>query len=190
MVRVLTRSWWALALGGVAAILFGILAFIWPAIALAVLIALFGAYALVDGIFALISAVRAGRAHGRWGALVLYGIIGIAAGIIAFVAPLVTAIALVAVVAAWAFITGGLEIAAAIRLRRTIRGEWLMVLAGVLSMILGVALVALPVIGAIALAMWIGAYMFVSGIVEVILAFRLRHWVASGEVPRSELRAA
>jgi len=137
----------------------------------------FGAYALIDGIFALVAAVRAGRQHPRWGSLALEGIVGIIVGAWAFLAPALTAVALVVLVGAWAVITGILEIAAAIRLRKTIRGEWLLGLAGVFSVLFGIVLWIAPIAGAVVLAWWIGAYALVFGVMQLALAFRLRKWI-------------
>jgi uncharacterized membrane protein HdeD (DUF308 family) len=145
---------------------------------------LFGAYALVDGIFALLSAVRTRREGRRWGVLVFEGVVGIIAGAWAFLAPALTAVALVMLVAAWAVITGILEIAADVRLRKVIRGEWLLGLAGVASVLFGIALWLAPIAGGVVLAWWIGAYALMFGILQVALAFRLRRWARqAGPVP-------
>jgi uncharacterized membrane protein HdeD (DUF308 family) len=191
MTLVLANNWWAVALRGVCGIVCGIIALLLPGAALAGLALLFGAFALVDGTFALVSAVRTGRAHGRWGTLVFYGVFGIAAGVVAFAAPLLTIVALVTLVAAWAVVTGVLEIAAAVRLRRAIRGEWLLALAGVVSILFGAALFVAPIAGAVVLAWWIGAFVMVTGIVQLALAFRLRSWMRLPEERLGDiLRAA
>ena len=119
----LARNWWALALRGLAAILFGIAALVVPHIALVVLIALFGAYALVDGVFAIVSAVRAAERHMRWWPLLVEGLAGIVVGVLTFVWPGLTALVLLYFIASWAIVTGVFEILAAVRLRREITGD-------------------------------------------------------------------
>jgi uncharacterized membrane protein HdeD (DUF308 family) len=166
--------WWTLALRGVLAILFGILTFAVPGITLAVIVILFGAYALVDGVVAIISAIRAAHGHGRWGAFLIEGIVGIIAGLVALSMPILTLAVLVYLVAAWAIVTGVLEIAAAFRLRRHVTGEWVLVLAGIASVIFGVLIFLAPVAGAVVIAWWLGAYAFVFGILLLVLAFRLQ----------------
>jgi uncharacterized membrane protein HdeD (DUF308 family) len=169
----LTRNWWAVALRGVAGILFGIMTFIWPGISLAALVFLFGAYAFADGVLAIVSAVRR-RGADRWWLLLLQGIVGIGAGVVTWLWPGITALALLAVIAAWSLIGGALQVAAAIRLRKVISGEWLLALGGVLSIAFGVLLLVFPGPGALALVIWIGAYAFVFGILLLALGFRLR----------------
>ena len=192
MALTLARNWWALALRGAAAIIFGIIALFWPPAAVAALVAVFGAYALVDGIFNLVAAVRAGREGQRWGALVFEGVVSLLVGVLTLFYPGVTALALVLFVGAWSLITGVAEIVAAIKLRRFIEGEWLLALSGILSVAFGILLFISPMIGAIAIAIWIGAYAVVFGALLVGLALRLRSWAAhqqethipAGPVPR------
>ena len=170
----LARNWWAIVLRGVAAILFGILAFVMPGITLAALVLLFGAYALVDGVLNIVAAIT-GRTRGQpWWMLVLAGIAGIAAGLVAFLMPGITAIALTYIIAAWAIVIGVLEIVAAVRLRKVITNEWWLGLSGALSIIFGVLLMAAPAAGALVLVLWIGAWAVVYGIVLIALGLRLR----------------
>jgi uncharacterized membrane protein HdeD (DUF308 family) len=180
---VLSRNWWALALRGLAAIVFGLLAFILPGITLTALILLFSAYMLVDGVFAIVAAVRAEERDTRWWLLLAEGVLGVLAGIVAFVWPGLTALALLFLVAAWSIITGILQIVGAIRLRREIEGEWALILGGLLSVIFGVLLAVLPGPGILALLWLIGAYALVSGVLLIILAFRVRN------EPRPDSRA-
>jgi uncharacterized membrane protein HdeD (DUF308 family) len=171
----LARNWWALAIRGVAAIVFGLLAFFMPGVTLAALILLFGAYAIVDGIFSLVAAFR-GRTEDqpRW-LLAIEGLVSVAAGVVAFAMPGLTALVLLYLIAAWAIITGVLEIVGAIRLRDEIPNEWWMVASGVVSVVFGVLLFLAPGAGALALVWWIGAYAVIFGALLVGLAFRLRH---------------
>jgi len=158
-----------------------------PRITIAALILLFGAYALVEGIFNVIAAVRGHSGAPRW-FLLLEGVVSIAAGLVAFVWPGLTALVLLYVIAAWAIVTGVLEIAAAVRLHNRIRGEWWLVLGGILSVVAGVLMMWAPGAGALALVMWIGAYVLVLGVLHVGLAFRLRS--GSVEAERTLSRAA
>ena len=180
MSTMLARNWWVLALRGVLAIIFGVLALIWPGLTLFVLITMFGAYALVDGIFAVIAGIASYGRNERWWAVLLEGVAGIILGVLTFLWPGTTALVLVYFIAAWALLTGVFEIAAAIRLRKEIEGEWMMVLSGILSIIFGLFLVVAPGAGALGLTLVIGAYAIVFGILLLILAFRLR------KLPRDE----
>ena len=169
----LAENWWAIALRGVFAILFGVIALVMPGVTLTALVLLFAAYMLVDGIFAIVAAIRAARQHERWGWLILEGIVDLIAGAIAVIWPLITIVAFVLLMGAWAIVSGGLLVAAALRLHAT-HGRWLMALAGVVSVIWGVLLLLGPIIGAVVLTLWMGAYAFVFGILLLVLAFRLR----------------
>lgn len=174
MLEQLTRNWWVIALRGAAGIFFGLAAFFWPGLTLAVMVALFGAYALVDGVFAIVTAIASAREGERWGMFVLEGIVGIGAGLVTFVWPGITTIALLSVIAAWSIFTGVLEIAAAIRLRRAIEGEWVLVLSGIASLLLGVLLLARPLAGVLAFVWLVGTYALMFGILFLALALRLR----------------
>lgn len=174
MAALLARNWWALAIRGAAAIVFAILAFALPSITLAVLVILFGAYAFVDGVFAIVSAIRALQGHRPWGSFLIEGIVGIVIGLITFFVPGVTLAFLIALVAIWAIVTGIFEIAAAIRLRRHVPGEWLLLLTGIFSFLFGVLIFFAPVAGALVIVWWLAAYALVFGILLLVLAFRLR----------------
>jgi uncharacterized membrane protein HdeD (DUF308 family) len=179
MPAVLATNWWALALRGVVAILLGIFTFLLPGITLGALVLLFGAYALIDGVLNLIAAWRAHAGQEHWWVLVFEGIAGIAAGITTFLWPAITTVVLVFLIAAWAIVTGVFEIAAAIRLRKVITGEWVLALLGIISIMFGVFIAAAPIAGALAIALWFGIYAFAFGILMVFLAFRLRGWERS-----------
>lgn len=172
MLDVLARNWWMLALRGVFAILFGLLAIIWPDLTVGVLVAFFGAYALVDGVFAIAAALR-GADNDRW-VHVAEGVLGILVGVIAWLYPGLTALSLLYFIAAWALITGVIEIVAAIRLRRQISNEWLLILAGVLSVLFGILLIFRPRDSALALVTVIGIYAILFGVTLIGLALRLR----------------
>src|SRR5918996_5648312 len=168
---VLSRNWWLVALRGLAAIVFGVLAFVWPAITLFALVLLFGAYMLVDGIFAIVAAVRAARREARWWLLLIEGVLGVLAGLVAFFWPGLTALALLYFIAAWAIVTGIMEIVAAIRLRQEIEGEWALGLSGLLSVIFGILLVVLPApAGLLSLVWLVAAYAVATGVLLLILA--------------------
>src|SRR5215208_6453118 len=173
--------WWALALRGAIAILFGLAALLRPDIALEALILLFGAYALVDGVFAIVGVFGGTRAGTpRW-LLFIEGVAGILAGLIAFALPGLTAILLLYLIAAWAVVTGIFEIAMAIRLRREIRGEWALIVGGVLSVLFGVILAVVgPVAGLLSLIWLIGIYALAFGIMLLIAGFRVRSEESGG----------
>ncbi|HZA83781.1 MAG TPA: DUF308 domain-containing protein [Actinomycetes bacterium] len=175
MFEYLSRYWWTLAIRGAIAVGFGLAALIWPDITLRVLVWLFGFYAVVDGLLALAALiVGGGLLRGRRGWLIVEGVVGIAAGIFTFLWPDITALVLLYLIAAWAIVTGLLEVAAAIFLRRELRGEWLLALAGVLSVAFGILLAVRPAEGAIALVSVIGVFAILFGVVLLALGVRLR----------------
>jgi len=180
-----TGHWWALALRGAIAILFGLAALLRPGIALEALILLFGAYALVDGVFAVVG-VFGGTRGGtpRW-LLFIEGIASILVGLIAFVLPGLTAILFLYLIAIWAIITGVSEIAMAIRLRRDIRGEWALIVGGAFSVLFGVILAVIgPIAGLLSLIWLIGIYAAAFGILMLITAFQVRARDSSGGTDR------
>ncbi len=174
MLSMLTRKWWVLALRGVAAVILGVLALVWPRPTLLALVILFGALLLTDGILTLASAIAWRQWNRRWWAVALAGVAGIIAGMLTFVWPGITGLALLYLIAAWAITTGMLEIVAAIELRRVIEGEWRLVLSGILSVVVGVLMAAFPGAGALSLAWLVGILAIVYGILVIALAFRLR----------------
>lgn len=174
MLRHYATNWWAIALRGIIALIFGVLAFAFPGITYQVLILLFGAYAFWDGLFALIAALRNRSANARFWLLLFEGLVGIVIGVLAFFLPGLTGLAVLYVIASWAIITGILEVAAAIRLREEIRGEWALGLSGLLSIILGILLAVFPAAGIVALTWMIAAYAILFGVLSLVLAFRLR----------------
>ena len=172
-VQNLAANWWALALRGGLAVLFGVLAFATPGVTLVTLLWLFGAYALIEGVCNLIAAVR-GHGQQPWWTLVLEGVISVGAGVVAIALPGVTAIVLLYVIAARAVVMGVFEIAAAIRLRARIEHEWWLGLSGALSVVFGVLMMAFPGAGALAVMLWIAAYAVIFGALLIALALRLR----------------
>lgn len=188
--NVVVRNWWVLVLRGALGMLFGAFAILMPDVALAALVLVFGAYAFVDGVFNVVAAVRGARGERPWGWLLLSGLAGILAGVAAFVAPALTALVLLYVIAGWAVLTGVLEVAAAVRLRREITGEWLLAASGILSIVFGVLIMIAPVAGALAVVLLIGAYAFLSGLVLVALGLRLRGAARRPGAEREAWRAA
>jgi len=178
-VSVLTHNWWAFLIRGLLGVLFGILALIRPGAILLSLAMVFGAYVLVDGIFAIISAVRAANAQQRWGLLVLEGVVGLVAGAASIAWPKLTVLFFITLMAVWAFVRGGLLLGAAFNVDAA-HGRWWMVLGAVVSLLLGVVLIRAPLTGALVFAWWIGAFALIFGIAMIMLAFRLK-----AEEPRS-----
>jgi uncharacterized membrane protein HdeD (DUF308 family) len=170
---ILVRNWWVVLLRGVLGLIIGFIAFFFPGPTLLSLVTLFALYLIIDGIFAIVSAVRAARHQQDWGFLTFEGIVGILAGIIALALPGLTVLIFVGLLAAWAFITGTLELRAAYNLEKD-HGRWWMVLAGVASIVFGIVLIAAPVIGALVVSWWVGAYATFFGASLVALAFQLR----------------
>lgn len=175
MFGMVARDWWMFLVRGIAAVTFGVLAFVWPGATLSVLVILFGAYALVDGI-ALLGSLASGNPiarHNKW-AVAIMGVIGIAAGIVTFISPGITALSLLYVVAAWAITTGAVQIYAAMSLRHEISGSFWMVLAGAASVVFGVILVASPADGLISLVWLVGLWSVAFGVLNLATAFELR----------------
>lgn len=170
---VLARNWWAFAIRGVLGILFGLVAFTIPGAAMLSLVIVFAAYALADGAFAIVAAVRAAGRGERWLLFVFEGIVGIAAGAIAILWPAITVIVFVALVAVWALVSGGLMLAAAFHTDAS-HGRWWLALGGVASLVYGALLIIAPMIGALVLTWWIGAYAMIFGIAMLVAAFHLR----------------
>ena len=170
IVEAFARNWWLLLIRGVIAVLFGLMAFLWPGLTLVTLILLYAAYALVDGLMA----VWAGVSSRAWG-LLLFGILGVLVGIYAFMFPGITAMALLYLIAAWAFIRGLFEIATAIQMRKQISNEWALIISGIISIIFAVVLIGKPGAGALALVFVIGAFAIAFGLAEILLAFRIKN---------------
>jgi len=174
--RQLASNWWALALRGVLAILVGILALTKPGVTLTAIVLLIAAYMFVDGVFAIMAALRGIRAGDRWGWMLVEGILGIVAGIIVFRTPSTGAIVLLWLVAFWAITHGIAEIAAGIKLRKIIDNEWLLIIAGVLSLALGIYVLMRPGVGLLLLVTWVGVYALFAGILMLMLSLKIRKW--------------
>ena len=170
--EVLAENWWAVGLRGLFGVAFGLICLLVPAAAILGLILLFSAYMLVDGVLAIVSGIKAARNGERWGLLILEGVVDLCAGVIAFLWPAITTVAFVILVAVWAVISGALMLTAALTLKID-HGRWWLALGGIASVIFGVVLLIAPVVGAVVLTWWLGAYAIVFGIMLLVLAFQL-----------------
>ena len=173
MVHALAKNWWMLLLRGIAAIIFGVLAFAWPGMTLLTLVTLYGAYTLVDGVLAIVAAITGGAPAPRWW-LAVVGLLGIATGLLVFLMPGLTALVLLYFIAGWAIATGLFQVIGAIRLRKEIDNEWYLILSGVVSVLFGIGVIMAPGAGALALLWVIGTYAVIMGVILVALAFRLK----------------
>jgi len=179
LASILHRSWWLLLLRGLAAIAFGLLVWFRPGISLALLLLMFGIYTLVDGALSIWAAISGRGDHEHWWVLLLAGLLGVLVGALTFIAPGVTAIALLFYIAIWALGTGTLQIIAAIRLRKEIQGEWMLILAGLASVVLGIVFIARPGVGVLTLLWLIAVYAVLYGVLLVLLSFRVRRFGAA-----------
>ena len=174
MIEALKHYWWVLVVRGICGIVFGVIAFAYPGLALATLVLLFGAWVLIDGVFRIVGATAGRASDPDWGFHLIVGILGILVGVLTFRSPGITALALVIYIAAWALMVGAVEIALAIKLRREMKGEWFLILMGLASIIFAVLLLWNPGPGALALLWLIASYAIVFGLLAIILGFRLR----------------
>jgi uncharacterized membrane protein HdeD (DUF308 family) len=181
LIGAITRNWWLVLIRGLAAIAFGVVCFVWPAISLLVLVLLWGAYAIIDGAAAMVSG-----AWSHWWSMLLVGVVSVLAGLIAFVWPGITALALLYLIAAWAVVRGVVEIAAAVRLRHEIKNEWMLILGGAVSILFGVLVARFPGAGALSVLWAIGAFAIVFGIFAVALSLRLRSLRREARLRREE----
>jgi uncharacterized membrane protein HdeD (DUF308 family) len=168
-------------LRGTASIIFGLLAFVWPGLTLLALVCLYGPYALANGVLALTIAIKAPKGYLHYSSLILQAIFSMVMGVVAIEIPGITALALLLLIAFWAIVTGIFEIVTTMRLRKVIAHEWLLVLAGALSVLFGVRLLLQPGAGALALVWWIGAFVMIFGFLLLGLSFRRRHWRNAGQ---------
>ena len=168
----LAEHWWAVGLRGILGIIFGLICLLTPGIAVGAFVIVFAAYMFVDGVFAIISGIRAARSGESWGLLILEGVVDLAAGVIAIIWPAITLVALVWIVAIWAIVSGALMLAAAFSLNLDY-GRWWLALGGIASIVLGILLIIEPFIGAVVLTLWIGAYALRFGLLLLVLGFQL-----------------
>jgi uncharacterized membrane protein HdeD (DUF308 family) len=174
LLETLKRHWWVPVIRGVAAIVFGIIAFVYPGLTIATLVLFFGAWILIDGIFRIVGAIGHRASDPDWGWQLVIGLLGIVVGLLTFHAPQITALALVIYIAAWALMIGASEIALAVKMRREIKGEWFLILMGLASILFAVLLLWNPIAGAAAVIWLIAWYAVVLGILAIFFGFRLR----------------
>ena len=178
LTQLLSRCWWLVLLRGVLAIVFGISAFAWPGLTLVTLVTLFAAFAFIDGIFEVVHAISHRQEVEHWGLLLIEGLFGIAFGILAFQSPelttLVGGVIVAFYIATWAIVTGAMRIAMAVRLRKEIEGEWLLVLSGTVSVLLGIVIMARPAAGALAMLYIVATWAILLGAILIALAFKAR----------------
>lgn len=172
--KMLSRYWWLLELRGILAIAFGVMTFLWPGIALWVLVIMFGAYAFADGVCATAAAFSSRGENDHFWGMLLGGLVGIGVGVLTLVNPAITGLALLFYIAAWSIATGVLQILTAIRLRKEIEGEWALILSGIASVVFGGLLLAWPASGVLAVVLIIGAYAIVFGVLMLVFGWRLR----------------
>jgi uncharacterized membrane protein HdeD (DUF308 family) len=174
LASILSRTWWMLLVRGLIAVAFAVLTWFQPGISLSALVLLFGAYVFADGLLGVGAAIAGRNEQENWWMLLLWGLLGIGVGILTLLQPGITALVLLFYIAVWAIGTGALEIVAAVRLRKEIRGEWLLIVAGLASIVFGALLISRPGAGALAVLALIAAYAAVFGVVLVLLSFKVR----------------
>lgn len=168
-VRTMSEHWWVVLLRGVLAILFGVLAYTWPGLTALILVTIWGVYALIDGVFGVIAGIR-----GKWTSLVIMGLLGIAAGLVALLRPGLAAVSLLWVLAIWVIVAGAMQIGAAIRLRKEVQGEWMWILSGLLMVGLGLVFFLRPGAGILSVTWLLASLAIVWGILLVMLSFKLK----------------
>jgi uncharacterized membrane protein HdeD (DUF308 family) len=183
MIGTLTRNWWTWLIRGIAAVIFGVLAYFWPGLTWVTIAILFGAYALVDGIFAIVATVRAAETQQRWWPFLIEGIVGILIAAITFYDIRITLAALYFTIAAWAFLTGIFEIVAAVQLRKHIANEIWLIIGGIASIAFSVLMVLYPYVGALVIVYIIAAYAVVFGFIMIGFSLRLRGHVQAPAAP-------
>ena len=183
MLHSLTRNWWTWLIRGIAAVIFGILAYLWPGATWVAIGILFGAYALVDGVFAIVATFRAAETQQRWWPFLIEGVIGILIAAITFYDVGITILALYWTIAAWAFLTGIIEIVAAVQLRKHIANEVWLIIGGIASIAFGVLMIWFPLVGALTIIWLIAAYAIVFGVIMIAFSLRLRGHIHAPPAP-------
>jgi uncharacterized membrane protein HdeD (DUF308 family) len=186
MQKLMKNVWWVMLIGGIASVIFGVMAMAWPGLTLLVLALFFAASVFVDGIFAVIGAIK-NRAQSNWWLVLLLGILGVVAGGYAMYQPEAAALALLLIVATYAILSGITLIVVGWKLRAEIRGEWLLILAGLVSVIFGVLLIAMPGPGLLSLVWLVAVWSIATGILRIIFAFKARNFVASASAKLASL---
>jgi uncharacterized membrane protein HdeD (DUF308 family) len=181
----MTQNWWAWLIRGIAAVIFGILAWLWPGLTWITIAIFFGAYALVDGVFAIVATVRSAERQQPWWPLLIEGIIGILIAAITFYDVRITIVALYLTIAVWAFLTGIFELVAAVQLRKIIANEIWLIIGGIASIAFGVLMLLYPIIAAIAIIYIIAAYAIVFGVIMIGFSFRLRAHATAPTKPQA-----
>jgi len=179
----LSTYWWLAILRGVVAILFGIALLARPGLSLGLLLLLFGAFALASGVLAMISSISLAVHHKRWWAMFIEGIIGVVVGLITFFMPALTALSVLVLVAVWAILIGVFQFIAAVTRFGPAAHGWLMAIAGLLSVVLGILLFMYPGVGLLSIIWFLGIYALAFGVDQIILGFELRHldeWLQRG----------
>ena len=174
----LHRSWWVLLLRGAAAIIFGVLTWMQPAASAAALVLVFGAYVFVDGLLGIYTAIKSRHQSRHWWVVLLWGLTGVVVGVLTVVNPAITALVLTIYIGVWALMTGVLQIVAALRLRKEIQGEWVLVLGGLLSVLFGIFVLMQPGAGMMAMLWVLATYAVIFGVLMVILAFKIKKFTA------------
>jgi uncharacterized membrane protein HdeD (DUF308 family) len=180
--RTLADRWSLLALRGAVAIIFALICWAEPGAGLLAIITIVSAYVLADGVLSIALGIRL-RGSESWGGLVVHGIVGVVAALLVAAWPGIGVLALLGLVAAWAILTGVSEITVAVRLRKLIQGEWALILLGIVSIVFGISLLVAPAVGALVVTLWIGTFAFISGVLSLVVAFRLRALRHRGEIP-------
>ncbi|KGG93281.1 membrane protein [Comamonas thiooxydans] len=174
----LHRSWWVLLLRGAAAIIFGVLTWMQPAASAAALVLVFGAYVFVDGLLGIYTAIKSCQQSRHWWVVLLWGLTGVVVGVLTVINPAITALVLTIYIGVWALMTGVLQIVAALRLRKEIQGEWVLVLGGLLSVLFGIFVLMQPGAGMMAMLWVLATYAVIFGVLMVILAFKIKKFTA------------